>query len=236
MPKTFFQVEKQLLMESEVCSELAKKAGIAYEEVCAEEDKHFGARRALERIAYQLSKNRGGPFNNTLLPPEEISGKHLITPYNEIVKLFMYIHRHLPNHQTFLDLGCGAGLPVAFALKLRYDACGIDNSPHVLAMAKEYLKKEGENPDRLVEGDFLTEEFWKTPVLGRLPSEFDLFYFYNYTKIINKAVPRIAEKMKKGSCLITLEWESEGLEEDIKRFSLKRNEKYSQWKLFLEKV
>jgi ribosomal protein L11 methylase PrmA len=110
-----------------------------------------------------------------------------------MINLFLWKPHYDFPFESFLDLGCGSGFPVGLALKLGFNAYGVDNDSKMVNIARKNLETNQESPKRVVKGDYLSEEFWESKLGGISPAEFDVLYLYNWE---NK-IPRILKYLSK---------------------------------------
>jgi SAM-dependent methyltransferase len=55
--------------------------------------------------------------------------------------------------KTLLDVGCGSGHPLLRFLQLGFDARGFDFSPRMVEFAQDLMRREGQDPARVSQGD-----------------------------------------------------------------------------------
>jgi protein-L-isoaspartate O-methyltransferase len=68
--------------------------------------------------------------------------------------------KYTKSNPTVLDLGCGSGFPLATALKLGYDAWGIEIVPGLAEQARVNLTNLGLDSSRVIDGDFTKSAFY----------------------------------------------------------------------------
>lgn len=65
-------------------------------------------------------------------------------PFDEVVR---FVRRHGKSGQQILELGCGAGNNLIWAVKEGYKVTGIDNSTHAIEYAIKKAEREGLYPE-----------------------------------------------------------------------------------------
>jgi SAM-dependent methyltransferase len=221
------------LAELEKYARLAEKIGIAPAPDC--NNNKLSAETALEKLtqmAVLTSKQCGadifGPGKHT--PAEkQMPEQYLMSSAFSVLSLFVYANSA---HSSFLDLGCGSGFPVSLGLKLGFYSCGVDNDLEIVSTAKNNLKNAGQNPELIVHGDYMSDDFWEVPICGKAPFDFDLFYIYNYWKPIRAAIPKTAEHMKKDSYLVLNYWNPFSTEDDDQMLLKKCGLAIEEWKSY----
>jgi SAM-dependent methyltransferase len=208
---------KELLNGSRI---LAERQGI--ESMHREYYKHpyEGAGAAIERLSDSIAKQCGEEVYGVYDGPHEEGSKrdiHLMSNSTYLWMLFPKTAYHFPEYTSFLDLGCGSGYPVNIGLKLGYDCYGVDKDADIVEVAKRNVSWYGGNPERIVHGDYLNDSFWETPICGKLPGDFDMYYLYNNWEGVFDALPKIAERVRKGKHIVLEFWETLEANEDIVR-------------------
>jgi hypothetical protein len=116
---------------------------------------------------------------------------------------FILLHALDPSANSFLELGTGSGYIVRVALRLGYDAVGVEISDSYVNAAKESLEHFGYCSSRISKDDFLSDGFLDKEICGRPVEDFDVVHLWVIEKIVFRTLPRIIPKMKKASLLIT---------------------------------
>ncbi len=116
---------------------------------------------------------------------------------------FPYLYTRYPNIDSFIDLGCGAGWPVALASMLGYRAIGIERNLEVLTIGKETFNELGIDNRRLIRGDYLQDAFWESIPCGVNPLAPTLFLLYQPKKQMDYGLPVVSKRMHKNSRIIT---------------------------------
>jgi len=138
---------------------------------------------------------------------------------------FPYCYTRHPNLDSFIDLGCGAGWPVAIASMLRYRAVGIERNLEVLTLGKEIFSELKIGDERLMGGDYLQDTFWKSNHCGVNPVAQTLFLLYQPKKQIDMGLPFVSKNMHENSRIITgsdffSSDDSEAMDQELDQFNL----------------
>lgn len=123
---------------------------------------------------------------------------------SEMLKILPSVHKFYPHLNSFLDLGCGSGFPLASALEYKYDAMGVDIVHPILELAKENLRKMGFDPGRIIEADLTSKDFPNMDLNGRKCRDFDLFYCWQPADITFKIFDLLSHEMRPESRLILI--------------------------------
>jgi SAM-dependent methyltransferase len=104
---------------------------------------------------------------------------------------------------SFIDMGCGKGLPLAVASEYPFRRIiGVELSPDLCAVARQNASRIAEAyPDRtpieIAQGDITAFD---------LPSGYTIIYLYNpaYPPLISRLVPRLAEHQANGNKVMVI--------------------------------
>lgn len=136
--------------------------------------------------------------------------------------LFIWLQCVNPNASSFLDLGLGTGYLVRCALKLGYNAIGVEISDEYVRVAKESLNVKGYDPSRVIQADFLDDHFSDEFLNGMKVNDFDAINLYAPEKIVFKTIPKIVPNMKQGSYFLTV-FDQPFFSDDIEGYLVERN-------------
>jgi SAM-dependent methyltransferase len=114
---------------------------------------------------------------------------------DDVARLFIWVPYSGFNFSNLLDLGCGKGLPVGLARAFNIDSFGVEKEPEFVEIAKRNLMHMKEDPARIFQGDYLTQEFWDKDISGKKPGDFDLLHLYNWEEQVGDALPYLSKQV-----------------------------------------
>lgn len=120
-----------------------------------------------------------------------------------VIEILSKLYQLNPNAKSLVDLGCSHGLVVGWSLFAGYDPVGVEKEKWLVDSARTWLVRRNENPERIIQTDFLSEGFVDLNLNGKRLCDYDAAHLWiDDDSVAFKTIERLLPKMKKGSLFI----------------------------------
>jgi len=136
--------------------------------------------------------------------------------YDEALYVADLIQRRCPDARSVLDLGCGTGLRCLEMARHGYKVTGLDQSPAMLAVARQNLLMANDIPNGTV--DFLLGDITEYLSPHSYDAAISLFHVFSYLtteESLREAVVRSFKNLRPGGVLIFDYWHGPGVLHDL---------------------